>query len=120
MQILLRVLAAMLILFVSTSSLGATYRVDTNVTGVLLEDDVYGGCMAKLAVSPSSETANCGANWVVFDCDGTRDDTSGKSLAAQKLSAAQLAYVTRGLVRVVFDDQRKINGFCYAQRIENR
>lgn len=105
---------------VCSSLMAATYRVDTRVTGLLIEDDVYGGCMAKLAVNPATQTANCGGNWVTFDCISTRTDTASKSEAANKLAAAQLAYVTRGLVRVVFDDQRKINGFCYAQRIENR
>lgn len=103
----------------SASAFGATGSVVAKVTSILTDDSNYGGCMAYLSVNPATVLPACGGSWITFDCLASLP-TSTKSTNLNKYSAAQLAYVTNGNLFVSFNDAKKINGFCYAERVDNR
>lgn len=104
-------------LLIMASSASAQNVLEQSKVTRLLNDSVnYGQCMALLVPGPESLAIDCEVNWVTFSCDGT---FSSKSLAQQKLSSAQLAYVTQGDVRVVLDPTKKHNGYCFVERIDN-
>jgi hypothetical protein len=76
--------------------------------------DVWGNCAVKLTKEAGSLSCS---KWVTFDCAGL---LSGNSKAAgnRKFSQAQLAYVTQKTVRLLVTDDKKINGVCFASRID--
>lgn len=87
------------------------------VSDLITDSEAFGGCMAKVSPAPSAQAGvNCGTDWVTFSCDGTYNS---KSQGATKFSAAQLAYVTGGSVKLVVQDQSKHNSHCFARRIDN-
>lgn len=110
-------LAIFTILLVSSKSFGAQATFVAGVEKILLDDDLYSGCMAKLSVSPADELAGCGNNWVVLDCDRSLGGTATQ--ASQKLSAMQLAMVTSTNVTVRITDSAIANSYCKAVRVDN-
>ena len=50
--------------------------------------------------------------------DSNSSGLTVKSVANSMFSTAQLAYVTGDSVRVEVDDSVKLNGFCFARRID--
>ena len=93
--------------------------VTSRVIRILTDDTRYGGCMAEMATSPSTVLAGCGTRFVTFDCLNTLG-TTNKSNAQTRFASAQLAYVTGNDLYVKFDDSKTINGYCYAERADNR
>ena len=100
----------------SAGSLSTTGNLETTVVRILTDETDYGTCMVELADNVSTSGANCKQKWVTFACDGT---FGSKTSAANKLSAAQLAFVTGGSVKVYVDDSKKISGYCWATRVDN-
>lgn len=93
----------------------------TNVEAVLINsdmdgngDEIYGGCMAKLSVPPSSKLPGCQGDWVTLSCSG---DFADPVRAYRMVDQLQLALVANRKVSVHFDDSRKHNGYCYAYRV---
>ena len=83
---------------------------------MVVADDRWGGCAARLSVSPADEgLANCANNWVTFSCSGVH---TSKSSALAMFDQAQMAYVLDRRVRVFVDDSKKHNGLCFVNRIE--
>ena len=111
-------LTGLIIVALSSSAFAARTNVTARVNQIIIDDSRYGGCMARLSVNPATSLAGCGNWYVTMDCLAAFPEST-KSVAAQKLSAAQLAYVTRNNVKVNVDDTRKANGFCVAIRIDN-
>jgi hypothetical protein len=95
----------------------ADYAIVPNATvkGILTDSIDYGGCAIEVTPSPSATFAECGADFIVFSCDGT---FSTKSQASVKLGVAQLAMVTGGVVKYTLDTTKKHNGLCFAQRFD--
>lgn len=83
------------------------------VSRTIVDNEKYGGCMAYL--SAKNNQLAC-SNWVTFDCEGLLEGNT-KAIAKLKFDAAQLAFVTQNRVKVLIDDNRKINGQCFASRI---
>ena len=108
-----------LALFCSNDLLAAKGAITAQVIRILTDDTRYGGCMAELATSPSTVLAGCGTRFVTFDCLNTLG-TTNKSNAQNRFAAAQLAYVSGNDLYVKFDDSKIINGYCYAERADNR
>ena len=100
----------------ASGSMAQNVLESSKVTRILNDSENFGQCMALLVPGPEDLAIGCAVNWVTFSCDGT---FSSKSLAQQKFSSAQLAYVTEGNVRVVVDQTKKHNGYCFAERIDN-
>ena len=109
------------------ASLNATAAVGGGVATVIstLQDPVnFGGCMVRISPGPSTIAAYGGGTldcpgdvFVSFDCLNSSGLTV-KSVANSMFSTAQLAYVTGDSVRVEVDDSVKLNGFCFARRID--
>jgi hypothetical protein len=84
------------------------------VSRVLAHHSDFGICAVELAKKNSS--LDC-SNWITFDCDGEFEGNT-KAAANHKFNIAQLAWVTNKSVKVQITDNRKINGMCFANRIE--
>lgn len=102
---------------VTAKASAATGYVDAKVLRLLTGGDLYGECMIYLDTNLAGAGINCGGNWVSLACDGRYEP---KSIENQKYSAAQLAYVTGGDVRVWLDDTKKPDGVCYSFRVDNK
>lgn len=87
------------------------------VTAIMTDDNAYGGCMAALTPTPSTQYPSCGDPWVTFDCDGLLGTTKAQSTA--KYSAAQLALVLGSTFYVILDTTRKQSSFCLATQVFN-
>lgn len=112
--------AAALALTAMPSAQAADSSITTTVTNVLVyADNTYGGCMAALAISPTTTLAGCGASLVTFDCAGVFP-TTDIVRAYRMLDQAQLAYALKRNVYVTFTDTLKANGYCFAKRIDVR
>ena len=98
----------------SDASSAATCWVAGNVTRVLTMNDKFGTCMALL--SSRNTNLSCSA-WVTFDCEGSLEGNT-RAVGNAKFNAAQLALVTGNRVRVQIDDGQKINGQCFAPRMD--
>ena len=109
----------LLLFAASPQVLAANVPIDNvTVTDTLIDDQYYGGCMAKISPSPSTESGDCGADFVTFACDGT---FGTKSTNRIKYDAAVAAYAladSGAKLQVVLDTAKKINGFCYAARVD--
>ena len=94
----------------------ATWK--TTVKEVMIDSTLYGGCMAKIASGPASAgLASCNDDWVSMDCFG---NFYSKADAANKLSTAQLAYVTGNKVRLRVRDTYTYNGsYCVVERMDS-
>lgn len=82
---------------------------------LLTSDDSYGGCMANISDDPAAKLAGCSPGWVSFSCTG---DYNTELRAFRMLDQAQLALATNKRVRLIFHDDRKHNGYCFASRID--
>lgn len=94
----------------------------TTVTRTDVFSDIYGGCMAGLAVATNTAvvaagqpTLNCPGNYVSFSCTGTY---SSKDIAFYMFDQAQLALALNKQVYLAIDDTKKHNGYCFATRID--
>ena len=101
----------------SNTSMAATAKFDAVVDRILTDDTYYAGCMARITPGPQAQGLDCAPSFVTLDCSGELG--SSKSIAAQKYSAVQLALVTGARIKVVVNDNKKANGYCYASRIDN-
>jgi hypothetical protein len=110
------VMAVALMLSVPVQGFAAEGRVTANVDRVLISDnDLWGGCMAALSVSPQSVLGSCGPTWVTFSCSGHFTD---RVRAYRMLDQAQLAFATGARVAVWFEDDRRHNGYCFVNRLD--
>ena len=101
----------------SSSALGASANLVTNVIAIVQDDNNFGGCMANISPGPETVLGGCGNYYITFSCDGTFNT---KSQANAKLNAAQLAYAAAKKVYVTIDDTKLHNGYCFASRVDNR
>ena len=94
----------------------ASASVVANVTRVLvIGNDNFGGCMARLSVDPASVLPLCRSDWVTFSCTGHFTDPVR---AYRMVDQAQLALAAdlRAWVQIV--DTSQHNGYCMANRID--
>lgn len=78
---------------------------------------LWGGCMAQLEFSLSSEGLDCAGRWVTFSCAG-EDAHASKEAASRLFDAALLAFALDRQVQVTVDDAKKQTGYCYASKVE--
>ena len=109
--------ALTLLVALATSATALEARFSAEVRRTLTaEDGIYGGCMARLSVSPHSEGLDCRTQpWVTFDCAG---EYHSKSAAMRMFDTAQVAQLTGRTVEVIVDDTRKHGGFCLVRRMD--
>jgi hypothetical protein len=109
-------LSIVLLLGGAAQVLAAEAVVLADVKRVLITgDDRWGGCMALLSVNPQQSLGSCAAGWVAFSCSG---DFTEPLRAYRMLDNAQLALATGKKVQVWFEDTRRHNGYCFANRID--
>jgi len=84
---------------------------------LVVEGDLYGGCMIQITTPLASAGVDCRGNWVSFSCTG---DFTTKDVAYKMLETAQLAYALGERVTVFADDSRQHNNWCFANRIDLR
>ena len=78
-------------------------------------DSRFGGCLAALTVNPQTKLGSCGKTWVTFSCSGHFTDSIR---AYRMLDQAQLALAMNKSVIVGIQDDKKHNGYCFANRID--
>ena len=110
-----------IILFIATTTSGfalsATGVLVSKVEQIFVDSVNYGECMALVNPGPESISGpSCSPYWVTFSCSG---DFNSKSAGSNKFQSAQLGLITGKNVRILFDDTKKHNGYCFAQRIDN-
>lgn len=81
----------------------------------MVGDERWGGCLASLSISPQTILPGCGAGWVTFSCSG---DFADPVRAYRMLDQAQLALAAGKKVNVWFQDDKKHNGYCFANRLD--
>jgi hypothetical protein len=112
----LKAVLATLLLAIGGQALAASAVVTANVNRVLISADArWGGCMAALSVNPQTVLAGCSPWWVTFSCSG---DFTDPVRAYRMLDQTQLALATGKMVSVWFQDDKKHNGYCFADRID--
>ena len=104
------------ILVFSCGATAAGYNYVATPTKILIDDANYGGCMVQTSPGPESVAPSCKAGFVSVDCSGAY---FSKSIAATKLGAIQLAFVTSGRLFLRIDDAKKHNGYCVVRRADN-
>jgi len=109
---------AVILIAASCGALAADGSVTGLITRFLTDDTRFGGCMVKVSGGNiQASLPACKSSWLTFDCLVGFPESS-KSVAQNKLSAAQLAMVTGKTVYIEATDSRKANGYCFATRID--
>ena len=111
-----------LLMFCAVETLAADFYYRATVSRILVSDTDYGGCMIETSPAPRTEDARCTTKFVSFDC--VNSTGIGKSAAANKLSAAQLAFVTGREVGILVSENSdgslaKVDGHCLSSRVDN-
>lgn len=106
----------MALVFFVAPSFAAKGIVETQITRLMADSELFGRCMAKVSSSPhlNSDISDCKSDWVTFDCSG---DFASKDVANRSYASAQLALVTEKVVVLTVNNSRKHNGYCWAERI---
>jgi hypothetical protein len=111
-----KALSAALLLVAAGQAAAAGANMQTTIGRTLMAgDDRWGGCMARLVDNPQNQLPSCANWWVSFSCSG---DFAEPVQAYRMLDQAQLALAANKRVRVWFQDDKKHNGYCYANRID--
>lgn len=112
----LKALSITLLLSSAGQALADSGSVTTYVNRVLMTgDSTWGGCMAALSVDPQTVLPNCQTWWVTFSCSG---DFTDPVRAYRMVDVAELALATGKQVQVWFQDDKKHNTYCFANRID--
>ena len=119
-----KIIVALMVFGAAMTSSGAfatkAFLLNTSITRVIMHDALFGQCMVLLSSNPADAGLDCpGGRYVTLDC-GAELSGNTRSNAAKKLDAAMLAYVARKKVNVQIDDSKRINGYCYAFRLDLR
>ena len=75
----------------------------------------FGGCMVRLDKPLADFGLNCPSRWVTFGCSGA---FASREVAYRMFDLAQMAFSLGFRVSVFVDDARKLDGYCYASRID--
>ena len=99
-----------------SAALSATTSVTTNIARVYATpSDKWGGCMVR--TESRYNKVNCNQNWLTLDCEGAVDGNT-KSAGQRRFDVATLALLTGQRAKFRINDEIKINGYCYADRVE--
>ena len=105
-----------LAMLMSVSALSATTSVITNIERVYATpSDKWGGCMVR--TESRYNKVNCNQNWLTLDCEGAVEGNT-KSAGQRRFDIATLALITSQTAKFRINDEIKINGYCYADRVE--
>lgn len=104
---------ALLLSMLAAAQAHAGLRTYDNLTisKLLISNDNYGGCMAKIDTS----ITYCADDWISFGCTGEFNDAT---LAWRMYDQAQMAFSLGKTIRLDVENHEKYNGFCTAKRID--
>ena len=114
-----RLLFGALLALIMPSTFAATGTLSgVTVEKMIVAENRFGGCMVMLSKAIRTAVPSCPDQWVTLACDGSLDNSVPRAM--QKWDTAQLAYALDKEVLVVANDQKTINGYCFADivRIE--
>ena len=77
--------------------------------------DKFGGCMVLMDAPLANSGLNCQGKWVTFSCVG---EFTSKERAQRLFESAQLAFALGMRVRLQVTDNKKHNGWCFADRVD--
>ena len=117
MEILYRLVLSACAIAMPSLAVAATAFITTGVDRTFVMDDSFGECMFRPTVDLREKGLDCGSSWITLDCAGTLGGS--RATASRKYDEVLLARITGGSLRVRVDDQKKINGWCYADRIQS-
>ena len=109
-----RILVCVLMLCCPLVAVGDVAFISTVSRTLLTSDAEFGGCLVKPNASISSRL-NCPDTWVTLDCAGTLGGS--KAAGQRRFDAVTLAVLTGQKVTFRINDERKINGWCAADRV---
>lgn len=109
-------ITSVLAIVMCSAALSATTSVTTNIERVYATpSDKWGGCMVR--TESRYNKVNCNQNWLTLDCEGAVDGNT-KSAGQRRFDVATLALLTGQRAKFRINDEIKINGYCYADRVE--
>jgi hypothetical protein len=112
----LKALSVSLLLCAGGQASAAQASFCTHVGTVLMSaDKTWGGCMALLYDNPATFLPTCSGGWVTFSCSG---DFTDRVRAYRMADQAQLAVATGNKICLTIQDDKKHNGYCFANRID--
>ena len=107
--------ASLSILF-AASAMSASGNFAGNVTKIYATpNNKWGGCMVRTSANYSR--LNCNANWISLDCEGVVEGHS-KSAGQRAFDVATVAMLTGTKAKFRIYDNIKINGYCFADRVD--
>lgn len=118
MKKLIKIATVSVLALLASQANAAQGVVNAHVVQILISDSKFGNCMAKLdqKIATSTNNLSCPGQYVSFACDGS---VVSKDIAYRKLDIAQKSEVTGHKVSVFVTDEVKLNGWCYATRIDS-
>ena len=109
-------ITGVLAIVMCSAALSGTTSVTTNIKRVYATpSDKWGGCMVR--TESRYNKVNCNQNWLTLDCEGAVDGNT-KSAGQRRFDVATLALLTGQKAKFRINDEIKINGYCYADRVE--
>ena len=106
----------MVVVVLSPFSQAATASFQATIERTLVADaDRWGGCMARVNVTLADLGVDCYSRWVTFSCSGVH---TTKDVAYRMFDSAQMALALEKRVQLYVTDQKKHNGYCFANRID--
>lgn len=95
---------------------GERAYIQANVERLLtITSGTFGGCMAQLDTSIASAGLDCRSNWITFSCTG---EFASRQDAKINFEMVQLAFAMGKEIRVLADDDRKHNDYCFSNRVD--
>ena len=100
----------------SQIALAASMNAQGNIEKVqATPNNKWGGCLVR--TDANYGRLNCSPNWIAVDCEGVVEGNT-KSAGQRRFDVATLAMLTGQRVKMKIFDNVKINGYCYADRVE--
>ena len=100
----------------SQIALAASMNAQGNIEKVqATPNNKWGGCLVR--TDANYGRLNCNPNWIAVDCEGVVEGNT-KSAGQRRFDVATLAMLTGQRVKMKIFDNVKINGYCYADRVE--
>lgn len=110
-----KIVFAVITFCISNVAMADVAFITTKVTRTLVtSDSEFGGCLVKPTVAVSGRL-NCPDTWITLDCAGALGGT--KSAGQRMFEQVTLAVVLDKKVTLRVNDERKINGWCAADRV---
>lgn len=105
------------VIFLSSQiALAASMNAQGNIEKVqATSNNKWGGCLVR--TDANYGRLNCSPNWIAVDCEGVVEGNT-KSAGQRRFDIATLAMLTGQRVKMKIFDNVKINGYCYADRVE--